>query len=495
MKIFLPLLLAAFTAGCAPAAPKTDLTIAVPTEPPSLTPYAQNDTQSYRVRWQIFEKLISMETNGTLIPALAVSWSNISPTVFQVKLRQGVTFHNGKPFTAKDVKYSVETASLAPTLRSILSVIARAEIVDEQTVNIIMKAPYAAAAILMTHPGLLMVNEETQLAAGTNEVYVGTGPYKFVEWKRGDSIILSQNESHWGGVPAFKKVHFRIVPDDAVRAIAVETGEVDIAYDIAGGDRDRFVKGTKVQFNEAVMPRMEYLGFNVGKPVNAAWTNKTLREAVSYAIDYQGIVDSVLFGGATPASSMLAPMIFGANTNLPVRTRNIEKAKEIFAKSGAPAGLKAKIYVMEGYRKKVGEVIQANLRDIGINAEVVVYEWGKLLESAGKGELELFLLGWTSIPSDADIGMYALSHSSSKGLPGNYTFYSTPELDRLLDAGRQEQDPAKRIALYVKAQEIVYNDAAIIPIFYLYNNAALAKNLKGFVLNQFGIHEIKYLSR
>ena len=490
LSVFLALVVA-----CSPAPKKNNLVIAVPMEPPSLTPYAQNDTQSYRVRFQIFERLIAMDTNGGLVSALAESWTNISPTVFQLKLRPGVLFHNGEMMTAEDVKYSIERAASSPTLRSVLGVIKGAEIVDESTVNVLLNTPYAAIAILMTHPGMAVTHKATQEAAGNSDIYIGTGPYKFIEWKRGDSISLTRNPDYWGGLAPIEEITFRIVPDDSVRAIAVETGEVDVTYDIAGGDRDRFVNSSRVNFVEAPMARQDYLGFNVGRPVNPVWTNVLIRQAIANTINYQGIINSVLFGGGTPASSMLAPIIFGANTNLAPRARNLDKAKELMVQAGSPTGIKGKIYTSEGARRKIAEVIQANVRDIGIELEVVVIEWGTLLDNAGKGQLDLFLSGWTSVPSDADVGMYALVHSSSRGTAGNYTFYSNPQVDQLLSQGRAELNTEARIGLYAQAQEIVYNEAPIIPLYYSFNNAAMAKDLEGFVLNQFSMHELKFVKR
>ncbi|MGL5956263.1 MAG: ABC transporter substrate-binding protein [Brevinema sp.] len=481
--------------GCASIEKKNLITIAIPTEIPSLTPYAQNDTTSYRIRWQIFERLIAMDTNGDLLPSLAVSWTNISPTVFQVKLRQGVTFHNGAPFTAEDVKYSVERAASAPTLNAVLSIIKGAEIVDEETVNILLNAPYAAIDVIMTHSGLVMTHAETQKTVGSSDIYIGTGPYKFVEWKRGDSISLVRNDNYWADLPNIENLLFRVVPDDSVRALVVETGEIDIAYDIAGGDRERFLNSSQVQFIEAPTARQEYLGFNVGRAPNTLWTNKLIRQALAYAIDYQGIVDSVMFGGAVPASSMLAPMVFGVNTNLPVRTRNLEKAKELLAQVGISPGTRGKIYAIEGPRKKIAEVIQANAQELGIILEIVIFEWAKFLESAGRGELELFLAGWVNIPSDPDVGMYALVYSRNKGPGGNYTFYGNPEIDALLDIGRREQNIEQRLVAYYKAQEIIYDDMPLLPLFYSFNNVALSKDIKGFVLNQFSIHELKFVSR
>ncbi|MGL5721188.1 MAG: ABC transporter substrate-binding protein [Brevinema sp.] len=482
-------------AACSSAPKKNSLSVAMPTEPPSLTAYSQNDTQSYRVRLQVFERLIAMDTNGQLVSALAETWTNISPTVFQVELRPGVLFHNGEMMTAEDVKYSVERASTSPTLRSVLGVIKGAEVVDENRVNILLNMPYASIAILLTHPGLVITHKATQEVDENNDAYVGTGPYKFVEWRRGDSITLTRNEDYWAGLAPIEQVVFRIVPDDSVRAIAVETGEVDVAYDIAGGDRERFVETSKVRFIEAPMARQDYLGFNIGRPVNTVWTNMLIRQAIANVIDYQGIINSVLFGGATPASSIISPIVFGATTNLPPRARNLDKAKGLMVEAGSPTGVKGRIFTMDGPRKKIAEVIQANARDIGIDLEVVVVEWATQLDYAAKGQLDLYLAGWTSVPSDADVGMYALAHSSSAGAGGNYAFYSNPQIDRLLTQGRGEQNPATRIGIYAQAQEIIYNEAPIIPLFYTFNNAAIAKDLEGFVLNQFSMHEIKFISR
>ncbi|MGL5722595.1 MAG: ABC transporter substrate-binding protein [Brevinema sp.] len=488
------LLVGLLVASCAPSAQKNSLTIALPVEPPSITPHAHNDSYSNHLRRQIYENLIGEDQEGNLVPKLATSWRSINPTTFEVTIREGVFFHNGRPLTAEDVAFSVTRAATAPTTRSILSIIKDAEVIDETTVNINLYGPYAAIATLLSHPGVHIISKSTIEEAGTSNSYIGTGPYEFVEWKHGDSITLTKNTNYWDTPAAIDTVIYRNIPDSSVRAIAVETGEVDVAYDIAGSDRERFLNNSKVNFIEAPLTRQDYLGFNLGKTAGTVWTNKLLRQAISYAIDYQGIVDSVLFGGANVASAMLERQVFGANTNLAPRTRDIERAKELFAQSGAPANIRATIYTLDGTRKRVAEVLQANLRELGIEADIQTYELGKYLEESWNGRLDLFLWGWTTIPSDADIGTYALLHSSSQGTGGNYTFYNNPTVDNLLSAGRAEFNRERRAKIYQDIQEIVYDEIPLLPLFYSYHNAAYSKKIKTFVLDKFTLHDAKYIS-
>ncbi|MGL5253682.1 MAG: ABC transporter substrate-binding protein [Brevinema sp.] len=493
-KKFTGLLVGILIAGCAPSTSKNMLTIALPVEPPSITPHAHNDSYSNHLRRQIYENLIGEDHEGNLIPILASEWKSISPTIFQVTVRDGVLFHNGRTLTSEDVAFSVNRAATAPTTRSILSIIKNAEVVDDSTVNIHLHGPYAAIAKLLSHPGVHIISKSTIEEAGTNNSYIGTGPYQFVEWKYGDSITLSKHTNYWDTPAEIDTVIYRNIPDSSVRAIAVETGEVDVAYDISGSDRERFLKDSKVNFIEAPLTRQDYLGFNFGKQNNTVWTNKLLRQAIIHAIDYKGIVDSVLFGGANVASAILEPQVFGAKTNLPIRTRDLDKAKELFVQSGASTNIKATIYTLEGARKRVAEVLQANLRELGIEVAIQTFELGKYLEESWNGRLDLFIWGWTSIPADADIGIYPLLHSSSKGTGGNYTFYSSPDVDKLLETARADFDSNRRIQLYDQIQTIIYDEAPFIPLYYSYQNVAYSKKIKSFVLNKFTLHDAKYIS-
>ncbi len=478
------LLLVVFVGACASesATDNKKLRVAVPFEPVSMTPFGSNDTSSYRVRWQVFDRLVNTGQGGKILPMLAVSWEDLSATTIQLALRSNVMFHDGEEFTSEDVKYSVESAVASSDLFAVIGVIKDVDIVDRYTVNINFNVPYSQKALVLGHPGILM----TKRSAMESDTLIGTGPYKFKEWNRGLSVILTQNEEYWGEGPFFEEVEFVVVPEASVRTIVAETGEVDIAYELDGSEKENLTNSSTLTYLEGVAPTIHYLGFNLTKP---AYADKRFRQAVAMAIDYQGIVERVAFNVGAPATSLIHGGVLGAKSDLPARQRNLEEAKKILSEIDVPETIN--IYAIDGVRKKMAEIIQANLMEIGLNVQVVTLEYATMLDYAKKGNLDMFILGWTTIPPDADIGLNALLFSSNKFTGGNYSAYSNAQVDQLLIDGRKELNPQTRNQMYAQLQEIVYDELPLIPLYHPHNNAIINKNIKNFEVSYFGIHELQ----
>ena len=490
-KNYYIILFSFFIVACGSTESEKKLTVALGIEPISLTPFESNDIPSYKVRWQIYDRLISVSPEGEVIPELAETWTNINSTTLQITIKTNVLFHNGKLFTIEDAVYSVNSAIKSSFLSTILGVIDSATVINDNTFQVNLSKPYAPALALLSHSGMLMTSEEFNTEE-LKSLEIGTGPFQLVEWNRGQNIVLKKNENYWGEIAEVETVNFIVVPDASVRSIIVETGEADVAYDLDGSDRERLLASKDIIYKEASFPTVHYLGFNTSK---GPLTNQTLRQAIAMAIDFQGVVDTVTFGAGETATSLLQESIFGSYTRLPKREQNIEKAKALLAQVGIASNTKLSLYATEGPRKKIAEILQANLREIGLNVEVSILEWATMLDYARKGNLEMFVLGWTSIPADADIGLYSLLNSNTHGSGGNYTFYNNPKIDQLLEQGRAVQDSEKRKLIYKEIQEIIYIELPMIPIYYPYHNVVMNKNIKFFDMNLYSVHrlnKIKY---
>lgn len=486
------LLLFLFTLSfCTSQKDLSKLTVALSIEPISLTPFESNDIPSYRVRWQIFDRLVTMDKKGNILPSLAIAWTNIDDMTLQLTLRSNVVFHNGQLFTAKDAKYSIEQAIKTPTLSTVLGVIKSADIINDYTINVKLSVPYAPALAVLSHSGFLMTPKNIIREKGETPI-IGTGPFKLETWNRGQSITLTRNDNYWGNIPKIESIQFLVVPDASVRSIIVETGEADIAYDIDGSEKERLLQDTTVQYLETPFPTVHYLGFNTTR---APYNNKLFRQAIAEVIDYQGIINSVAFGSGELAVSLLHSSIFGSYNQFPIRKRNLEKAKTLLKESGVKLDNVIPMYTIEGPRKKMAEIIQANLKEIGLIIDVQVLEWGTMLDFARKGNLDTFILGWTSIPADADIGLYSLTYSKNFGSGGNYSFYNNNRVDVLLENAREERNMQQRKDLYKEIQEILYEELPLIPLYHPYNNAVISKDIKGFELDLFSVHELKTVYR
>ncbi|MGL4393854.1 MAG: ABC transporter substrate-binding protein [Brevinema sp.] len=492
-SLFLFLVLT-ISCGSSSNAGKQNLVVGVRTEAVTLYPFGSNDNATARVTVQIFDRLVEKDEKGTFLPSLATEWSFVSPSILQMKIRQGVLFHNDELLTVEDVKFSLETMIQAPEVKNIASPMREVKIVDDSTVQIILHEPFAPILSHLAHPTAAILNKNSIIAAGKDlkqMIPVGTGPFKYQVWNRGQNLILEKFDAYWGTPAQISTIEFRVIPEDSARTIALESGDIDLAYDIPSADLDAVRGNGSLQLIEKAIPRIEYLGINIGKAKSPILKDARVRKAIALAIDSQGIIQSVLFGSGALSSSIITDSVVGFNKNLSPIVRNVEEAKNLLKEAGVPEGTKLTLWATEGERQKIAEIIKANLREIGLDVTIAIYEWGRFLDGTANGEQDLSLMGWTTITGDADYGIYNLVHSNSFGATGNRSFYSNAKVDQLLELARREGNPSTRDAYYGQIQEILMTELPIIPIFSKVANIGMVKGLKGFVFHIGDAHQLR----
>lgn len=471
------------------------LIVAQGADPVTLDPHGQNDQPSARVRVQIYETLVNHDTDLNIVPGLATSWESISPTVLEFKLREGVKFHNGDPFTAKDVKYSLERIPQIGTVTFLVEAITNVEVVDDYTVRIETAYPFAPILAHLAHPSTAIVNQRSVEEAGDSygaTVAIGTGPFIFKEWVSGSHVTLVRNEEYWGEPAKVAELMIRGIPENTVRAIELETGGVDIAYNLDPMDELRLTGHPGIVLDKYEELSTTYVGFNVQK---APLDNVLVRQAINHALDIEAVVDFIYTGLASKLNGPIPPNVWGYNPNLKGYDYNPERAKELLAEAGYADGIELSLWTNDNpLRMQIAEIFQANLAEVGINVNVQILPWATYLEDTALGKHDMFVLGWGTVTADADYGMYALFHSKNHGDPGNRTFYTNPRVDELLDAGRREIDPEKRMAIYHEVQELIVEDA---PWAFLINTSAvngLRDYVDGFVPHPAGHHKLSGVS-
>lgn len=476
------------------AAAKT-LIVAQGSDPVTLDPQGQNDEPSARVRVQIYETLVTQDHDLNIVPALATSWEQISPTEWEFKLREGVKFHNGDDFTAEDVKYTMQRVKNSPNMSFLVEAVTSVEVVDDYTVRITTEYPFAPLLAHLAHPGTSIVNRRAVEEAGDSygaTVSVGTGPFVFKEWVSGSHVTLVRNENYWGEPAKVDELIIRGIPEGTVRAIELETGGVDLAYDLEPMDELRLTGVPGIVIDKYEQLSTSYVGFNVTK---APLDNKLVRQAINYALDVEAVVDYIYTGLATQLNTPLPPRVWGYNPNVEGYTYDPDKARELLAEAGYADGLKLSLWTNDNpLRMQIAEMFQANLAEVGIEVDVQILPWATYLEDTALGKHDMFILGWVTVTADADYGLYALFHSSMAGDPGNRSFYSNPRVDELLDAGRREIDPEKREAIYHEVQEIIVEDA---PWVFLIATSAVngwRDYVEGFVPHPAGHHKLAGVS-
>lgn len=468
------------------------ITIGMGADAVNLDPHTTNDQPSSRVRRQIFETLIVQGEDLNLYPGLATSWEQLDELTYEFTLRQGVTFHNGETFNANDVKYTYERLLDPATAADgafLLETIANVEVIDDYKVRITTSEPFGPLLSHLAHPVAAIQNQKAIEAAGEDyglTSAVGTGPFVFVDWVSQSHLTLERYDNYWGESAKSERLVFRAIPEGTVRAIELETGGVDIAYDLEPIDRMRLEFDPNINLSRDASLSTSYIGFNVNKP---PFDNKLVRQAINYAVDVEVLVDVIYEGQATQAFGPVSAMAFGYNPELTGYEYDPAKARELLAQAGYANGFKTSIWTNDNpLRMQIAEVVQQNLAEVGIDADVEIVEWGAYLENTGAGLHDMFILGWVTVTADADYGLYALFHSSQFGSAGNRTFYGNDRVDELLDLARATSDPDTRLGAYYEIQDIIVDEAPWVFLFFPEDVHGARSNVQGFTPHPAGHH-------
>ncbi|MDR3258211.1 MAG: ABC transporter substrate-binding protein [Fusobacteriaceae bacterium] len=428
----------------------------------TLDPSASNDAYSHNVNLNIYDRLFDYNTEMKIVPTLAESYKQLDPLTLQVVLKKGVKFHNGDELTSEDVKFSLERASKAPASLSFFGNVEKIEIIDPYTVNIITKAPYGPLLNSLAHSTGSIINKK-YTESGTDTFFkpIGTGPFIFESWKAGDRVVLTTNKNYFNGPSSVEGLIFRVIPESTNRTIALETREVDIVLTVSPVDADAVEANDHLKLYRRPSAALNYLGLNCEK---GPTSDIRVRQAIVSALDMKDV--NIAFGRlAIAAYSVIPPDVLGYKENPPV-LRDVEKAKKLLAEAGYSNGLKLKFWTNDNQARKDSAVImQAQLKEVGIDVEIEILEFGAYLERLNRGEHDLFILG-TLGSTDPDGALYTIFHTSNLGSGGNRSFYKNPKVDELLDKGRASTDVAERVAVYEEAADIIRDEVGIIPLVY-----------------------------
>lgn len=456
----------------------------------SLDPHQGKETPAVQVTDQIFDTLTVVDAaTGELKPQIAESWDQESDTSYTFHIRKGVKFHDGSELKAEDVKFSLDRAIGSAAVSYIVDFISSVEVVDDYTVKMELKAPYAPALRNLSVPFAAIVPKAAVEAgeAAFQQNPIGSGPYKFVEWKQGDSVTLERFDDYYDGAAETQKLVMKVIPEAAQRTIALETGEVDLAYDLLPNDLEKVRSNSALQLFEAPSLTCFYISMNMNK---APFDNQKVRDAVNYAIDRQLIIDTIASGSGEPADAIIAPGVFGYSSP-GAYEYNPEKAKELLAEAGFANGFETSIWVNDNQtRVEVCQAVQAMLQDVGITCSIEVMEFGSFISRTTAGEHDMGYFGWVTSTTDADYTYYSLEHSSQQGAAGNRSFIADPEVDKLVETGRTSTDETVRLKAYedlaVKLKE-VNNNA---PVYYTTITAGANAKVEGFVMDPIGYHKL-----
>jgi peptide/nickel transport system substrate-binding protein len=503
MKRCVSLLVMALLAFALPVAAQ-DLRIGLKTEPSSLDPQYHNLGPNNQIAQHIFDPLVAKDAQQLPVPALALSWKTVGDTVWEFKLRPGVTFQDGSPFTAEDVVFTFERAAKVPNSPSPFTLITRQmtklEIVDPLTVRISTAAPAPLLPLdlsglpILSHSAAAGGAPEGKTTAELNrgDGLVGTGPFKFVDWKRGSELVLARNDAYWGARPAWAKVTFKPLTNAASRVAALLAGDVDLIEDPPTADLAKLRKDPKLSLAQAVSSRVIYIALDQhaepspGIP-DAKGRNplkdRRVREALSHAIDRKGIVDKIMEGVGQPAGDFLPSPAFGTAKDTRPDKYEPAAARKLLAEAGYPDGFAITLGTPNGRYindLKVAQAVAAMWSRIGVKTEVEATAPPVFFKNRDEYKYSAYLAGWGADSGEMSNPLRALAATPSreKGMGGtNRGRYSNPAMDAKLEEAMRTVDDKQRAALLQEASRLVMADYGILPLQFELSVWAMRKDL------------------
>ena len=434
---------------------KKTLIYATASDAAKLDPQMMTDVPSYNaMNHKVYETLVDMDKNGEFKPYLATEWKSVDPITWEFKLQKNVKFHDGTPFNAAAVKKTFDRLLNEKKAQTqMFKAVKEIKVVDENTIQIITNEPSPTMLQTLTHNSTSIISPKAideEKTKSLDQNPVGTGPYKLEKWTKGESMTLVAYSEYWGKKPTIQKIVFKVVPEDATRMGMVKTGEAHIADKLPFNETATYEKDSKLQVIRTQGYGTDFLGFNLRKDI---FKDPKVRQALALAIDRELIRTNIYAGSGEPSVTTLAPKVFGANTNLPKAEYNPEKAKELLKEAGA-SDLKFTLWTSTNNktRLKVAEVVQDQLKKVGVTVTIKTLEWGVFLKAYQDGETDMYIIGWSNSTGDAEYGMRIWEESGFGTI--NASFYTDPQVETLLTQASKEMDREKRKQLYWKAQEI-----------------------------------------
>ena len=366
---------------------KDTIIIAQGADAKSLDPHATNDQPSSRVSKQIYSRLVEMNEEMEIVPGAAESWTYVNDTTVEFKLREGAMFHNGEELKASDVKFTLDRMMASKKVAHIIEAVTAVEVIDEYTVQVMTEEPFGPLLSHLSHTAASILNEKAVTEAGDDygQAPVGTGPYKFVSWTAGDKITLESFAEYFAGEATIKNVVFRNITEGTNRTIGLETGEIDVAYDIEPIDKNRVAEHDSLQLVESPSLSYAYIGINTTKGPLA---DAKVRQAINYAIDVPTIIDVVLEGAGELANAPIGPRVFGHNADVDAYGYDVDKSKALLAEAGLADGFDTTIWTNDNpVRMQIARIVQAQLLEVGINCTIEPLEWGSYLERTVKASM------------------------------------------------------------------------------------------------------------
>jgi peptide/nickel transport system substrate-binding protein len=465
----------------------------IESSPTNLDPRVGIDAQSERIGELLFDALLTRDEHLNVQPGLAERWEIPDPLTYVFHLHHGVTFHDGRPLTARDVKWTLDSL-LEGKIRSTKSAAYR--FVDH------VDTPDGFTAVFhLKEPNSTLLWNLSEGASGIvpygslDEITrqpVGTGPFKFVSAEQDKEIVIARNDNYWGTKPLLSRIRFTVVPDATTRALELRKGSADAAINALTSDTIvALEREPNLQIDRAPGTVLSYLAFNLHDPT---LRDVRVRQAIAYAVDRAPLLKYIWRGFAQPALSILPRQSWAYDEKVAFYPHDPEKARQILDAAGYPAQDGVRFHLTmktstEESTRLMAAVWQQQLREVGIALDIRTFEFATFFADVTSGSFQLYSLRWIGGNEDPDIFEYAFHSNRFPPKGANRGFYSNPRVDTLIDQARREVDQNARKKLYDEVQQILAQDVPYINLWYFDNVLVHTRRIRNATLNPSGNYD------
>ncbi len=484
---FLPLL------SCSQAPDPNTLVMIIESSPTNLDPRVGIDAQSERIDELLFDALLIRDEHLNVQPGLAERWEIPDPLTYVFHLHRGVMFHDGRPFTSRDVKWTFDSL-LEGKIRSTKSAAYRfvdhIETPDDFTVIFHLKEPNSTLLWNLSEgaSGIVPYGSLDEITRKP----IGSGPFKFVSAEQDKEVIIERNDNYWGAKARLARVRFTVVPDPTTRALELRKGSADAAINALTSDTIvALEREPNVQIERAPGTVLSYLAFNLRDP---ALRDVRVRQAIAYAIDRGPLLQYIWRGFAQPALSVLPPQSWAYDSDVATYPHNPEKARQMLDAAGYPVQKGVRFHLTmktstEESTRLLAAVLQQQLRDVGIALDIRTFEFATFFADVTSGAFQLYSLRWIGGNEDPDIFEYSFHSNRFPPKGANRGFYSNPKVDSLIDQARRETDQSARKRMYAEVQEILAQEEPYINLWYFDNVLVHTRRVLNLSLNPAGNYD------
>ena len=480
--------------SCSKPPDANTLVMIIESSPTNLDPRVGLDGQSERIDSLIFDDLLDRDEHLNVKPALADKWEAPDPLTYIFHIHHGVKFHDGRPLTARDVKWTFDSL-LEGKIRSTKTAVYkphvdRIETPDDYTVIFRLKDSFSTLLWNLSDGaiGIVPYGSGDEISRKP----VGSGPFRFVSAEPDKEVVIERNDDYWGERAHLERVRFMVVPDSTTRALELRKGSADIVNNALTPDTVLTLeKDPRLEVLRGPGTVLNYFAFNFRDPI---LRDVRVRQAIAYAIDRQPMIDYLWRGFAEPAYSVLPTQSWAYNGDVPKYKHDPERARQILDVAGYPAVNGIRFHLMmktstEETTRLFTAVLQQQLRDVGIALDIRTFEFATFFSDVTSGAYQVYSLRWIGGNEDPDIFEYVFHSSKFAPRGANRGFYANPRVDALIDQGRTEVDQAVRKQLYFEIQQILAEELPYINLWYLDNVLVHSRRVKNLTLNPAGNYD------